>query len=56
MAIFVVRHGETPGNAARVVQTPETPLSARGALQAERLARRLADAGIGHILASDATP
>ena len=53
MAIFVIRHGETPGNAARVVQTPETPLSARGAHQAERLARRLADEEIGHILASD---
>jgi probable phosphoglycerate mutase len=53
MAIFVIRHGETPGNAARVLQTPETPLSARGARQAERLARRLADEEIGHILASD---
>ena len=53
MAIFVIRHGETPGNAARVFQTPDTPLSARGARQAERLARRLADEGIGHILASD---
>jgi probable phosphoglycerate mutase len=51
--IYVVRHGETPGNAARVFQTPDTPLSARGVLQAERLARRLADEGIGHILASD---
>jgi broad specificity phosphatase PhoE len=51
--IFVIRHGETPGNAARVVQTPETPLSPRGVLQAERLARRLADEGIHHILASD---
>jgi broad specificity phosphatase PhoE len=51
--IYVVRHGETPGNAARVFQTPETPLSARGVRQAERLARRLADEGIGHILTSD---
>jgi len=53
MAIIVIRHGETPGNAARVLQTPETPLSARGARQAERLARRLADEGIAQILASD---
>jgi probable phosphoglycerate mutase len=53
MAIFVIRHGETPANAARVLQLPETPLSARGIQQAERLARRLADAGIGQILASD---
>jgi hypothetical protein len=34
VAIFIIRHGETPGNAARVVQTPETPLSARGVRQA----------------------
>ena len=53
MAIFVIRHGETPGNAARVVQTAETQLSARGIEQAERLARRLADEDIGGILASD---
>jgi broad specificity phosphatase PhoE len=53
MAIFVIRHGETPGNAARVVQTPEVRLSARGLDQAERLARRLAGAGIGGILTSD---
>jgi len=51
--IFVIRHGETPSNAARIVQTPETPLSARGIEQAERLARRLADSGIEQILSSD---
>jgi broad specificity phosphatase PhoE len=51
--IFVIRHGETPSNAARIVQTPETPLSARGIEQAERLARRLANSGIEQILASD---
>lgn len=53
MQIFVIRHGETPSNAARIVQTPETPLSARGILQAERLAHRLADSGIVRIVASD---
>jgi broad specificity phosphatase PhoE len=53
--IFVIRHGETPGNAARVVQTPDTPLSERGIEQAERLGRRLSGQGIGHILASDLT-
>lgn len=53
MAIFIVRHGETASNAARVVQTPETPLSARGIGQAERLARRLADLGVARILSSD---
>jgi len=53
VAIFVIRHGETPGNAARVVQTPDTPLSERGIEQAERLGRRLAGREIGAILASD---
>ena len=53
MAIYLIRHGETPGNAARVVQTPDTPLSPRGIDQAERLARRLAGEGIAQVLASD---
>lgn len=53
MAIFLIRHGETLGNAARVVQRPDNPLSPRGLDQAERLARRLADAGITRIVSSD---
>ena len=53
MQIFVIRHGETPGNAARIVQTAETPLSTLGIEQAERLARRLADSRIERILSSD---
>ena len=53
MSIFVIRHGETPGNAARVVQTADTPLSPRGLGQADQLARRLAGEGIASILASD---
>lgn len=51
--IYLIRHGETEGNAARVVQFPETPLSERGLLQAARLADRLADVGLAAILASD---
>ncbi|MEX2147543.1 MAG: histidine phosphatase family protein [Candidatus Rokuibacteriota bacterium] len=51
--IFLIRHGETLGNACRIVQHPDTPLSARGAAQAERLANRLAQAGIARILSSD---
>ena len=51
--IQLIRHGETPGNAARVVQTPETALSERGLAQARRLAARLAGARLGAILASD---
>jgi probable phosphoglycerate mutase len=51
--ILLVRHGETASNAARVVQTPETPLSPRGVLQAERLAARLASLAVSRILSSD---
>jgi probable phosphoglycerate mutase len=51
--IFLIRHGETVGNAARIVQLPDAPLSPRGIAQAERLARRLASEGIGLILSSD---
>jgi len=53
MQIYVIRHGETPSNAARIVQTPETPLSALGVEQAERVAQRLAGSGIEQILSSD---
>jgi probable phosphoglycerate mutase len=51
--ILLVRHGETASNAARIVQTPETPLSPRGVQQAERLAARLKSVGISRILSSD---
>jgi 2,3-bisphosphoglycerate-dependent phosphoglycerate mutase len=53
MAIFLIRHGETIGNASRIVQRPDAPLSPRGVAQAERLARRLAPESIAHILSSD---
>jgi probable phosphoglycerate mutase len=53
VSIFVVRHGETPLNAARIVQLPETPLSPRGVMQAEQLAERLVSEGVARILASD---
>ncbi len=51
--IFLIRHGETAANAARVLQMPDTPLSPRGIEQAERLAARLAVESIGTILSSD---
>ena len=51
--VFLIRHGETVGNAGRIVQRPDSPLSARGMVQAERLGERLAGAGIARILASD---
>ena len=53
MKIHLVRHGETPLNAARILQHPDTPLSERGIAQAARVAQRLADAGIAAILTSD---
>jgi len=34
MAIFLIRHGETLGNASRTVQLPDNPLSPRGVAQA----------------------
>ena len=53
MSRFIVRHGETHGNASRLIQGPETPLNARGIAQAEALAERLAREGVAHILVSD---
>jgi broad specificity phosphatase PhoE len=51
--LFLIRHGETVGNASRTVQLPDNPLSARGVAQADRLARRLAPEGLARILSSD---
>jgi broad specificity phosphatase PhoE len=53
MSILLVRHGETPSNAARVVQLPDAPLSERGLAQAGLLAERLAQLGVAAIIASD---
>src|SRR5437660_332293 len=53
MSIFLIRHGETLGNASRTVQLPDNPLSPRGIAQAELLARRLEREGIAVILSSD---
>ena len=53
MSIFIVRHGETHGNASRLIQGPETPLNERGIAQAEALAERLAREGVARIIVSD---
>jgi broad specificity phosphatase PhoE len=53
MTILLVRHGETAGNAARVVQRPEVPLNDRGIRQAALLAERLFALGFVHVLCSD---
>ena len=51
--IVLVRHGETEGNAARVLQLPDAQLNARGLAQAERLGLRLAKLGVTRVLCSD---
>jgi len=53
MTIFLIRHGETLGNASGTIQLPDSPLSPRGLAQAERLARRLQSQRISAILSSD---
>ena len=53
MTILLVRHGETDGNAARILQRADVPLNDRGLRQAERLAQRLSAHGFVRILCSD---
>lgn len=53
MTILLVRHGETDGNAARILQRPDVPLNERGTRQAEQLAGRLSAFGFVCILCSD---
>jgi probable phosphoglycerate mutase len=53
MTILLVRHGETDGNAARILQRPDVPLNERGMRQAERLSQRLSAHGFVRILCSD---
>jgi 2,3-bisphosphoglycerate-dependent phosphoglycerate mutase len=53
MTIVIVRHGETDGNAARVLQRADVPLNERGIRQAELVAQRLTAHGFVSILCSD---
>jgi 2,3-bisphosphoglycerate-dependent phosphoglycerate mutase len=53
MTILLVRHGETDGNAGRILQRPDISLNERGVLQADHLARRLLAHRFVHILCSD---
>lgn len=53
MTLYLIRHGETTLNVARVVQPADTPLSERGEAQAAALAHRLATVGLAGILSSD---
>jgi probable phosphoglycerate mutase len=51
--VYIVRHGETDSNAARIIQTPDAGLSAEGREQAQKLAARMAQAAIARIVSSD---
>ena len=53
MSIYLIRHGETALNAARVMQPADTPLSARGLQQVDALARRIVGLGVAAIVSSD---
>lgn len=54
MRIYLVRHGQTVGNAAGTHQTKSTPLSEHGKLQASQVAKRFEHTHIDLILASPA--
>ncbi len=53
MRIYLIRHGETIWNAARILQYPDTPLSERGEEQAKQLGERMRDVPLRAILSSD---
>jgi 2,3-bisphosphoglycerate-dependent phosphoglycerate mutase len=53
MSIFLIRHGETALNVARVLQPADTPLSERGRRQAHALAKRFETATFGALISSD---
>jgi 2,3-bisphosphoglycerate-dependent phosphoglycerate mutase len=53
MTIYLVRHGETTLNAARVLQPEDTPLSPIGEAQAQALTDRFKMVPIGAIVCSD---
>lgn len=53
VTLYLIRHGETPLNVARVLQPADTPLSERGHAQARALAQRLKPMGLAGILSSD---
>lgn len=53
MELWLVRHGETALNAARILQPVDTPLSAHGLRQAQALAEQMAGEPIAGILSSD---
>ncbi|MDB4973751.1 MAG: hypothetical protein JWN48_2092 [Myxococcaceae bacterium] len=52
MTIILVRHGETAGNATRVVQPADTKLNDEGIKQAHKLAQRVHELGVAHVMTS----
>ena len=54
MTILLIRHGETDGNASRIIQHPETPLNARGRAQAAKVAIKISeDRNVEAVISSD---
>lgn len=53
MTILLIRHGETDGNALRIMQRPDVPLNANGIRQAALVGQRLLAHGFAHVLCSD---
>ncbi len=52
MTIYLIRHGETELNVARILQPADTPLSSRGLAQARLLAGRMSGCGLVGIVSS----
>jgi len=53
MSLYIIRHGETAGNAGGIVQFPDIPLNERGLAQARQAGQRLREAKLVRIIASD---
>ena len=54
LQVYLVRHGETQWNAERRIQgQSDSPLTAKGELQAVQVGERVRSYGITHVIASD---
>ncbi|MCC3746978.1 2,3-diphosphoglycerate-dependent phosphoglycerate mutase GpmB [Rouxiella badensis] len=54
LQVYLVRHGETEWNAARLIQgQSDSPLTEKGVFQAQQVAERVRNEGITHVIASD---
>lgn len=50
--IYLIRHGESEGYPGNFVQAPDTPLSAKGRNQSEKIAERMADLDFDLLISS----